>query len=120
MFKKKDQPKIVVSSKNQAGGITAHTVNLNSPPTREVSEEFAEGLIQELKSREGQFDGINICVNDGSNETWEFAKKIESVLKSAGYDPFVGRSQFFNPPKSDVDISFIDKTLILRINAQRT
>lgn len=119
MSKKQNEPKIVVNSKNQTGGITAHTVNLN-PPARKVSDKFAKDLVNEVKSKENQFDGINICVNDAANETWEFARKIESVLNNAGYEPFVAGSQFLNPPQKDVDISFIDTKLILRINAQRT
>ena len=71
-----------VKSKNQKGGITAHTVNLEKQD-RPLSNELKKSLLSALKAEKSTHLSIYCIANDPEAEN--FARKIITLLKSHDY-----------------------------------
>jgi len=93
-----------VTSHNQSGGITAHTVNLNHRIKRTMSDDFKAGLLRDLKrDRPVQVMGMN-----GNAESIAFANEIHSFLNVNGFhmmNDTATQHMFFDPPVYNVKIS---------------
>jgi len=81
---KDDKKSIVnITSHNQSGGITAHTVNLG-PQDRVLSDNAASQLDTELSKHPGK--KISVTSVLGDPEAFKFATQIMVYLKEQGYD----------------------------------
>lgn len=93
-----------VISHNQAGGITAHTVNVDRRITRTMNDEMKSGLLRGLtKDKPVAVMGMN-----GNTESMRFANEIHSFLQSNGYQMSAETAtwhMFFDPPVYTVKIS---------------
>lgn len=71
-----------VTSHNQSGGITAHTVNQFAPPDRKLTDrdkrEIAEMIPAGAK--------VRVSVSMGDAEAFSLGKEIEAHLVASGYD----------------------------------
>lgn len=99
---------IFITSHNQSGGITAHTVNIGSPP-RQLDPASAVQLEQNIPKDKP----VKVTAVMGDQEAFAFASQITSYLKSKGYSvdgvnqaiysqPVIG--QFINPSAGGYDI----------------
>lgn len=80
--------KFTITSHNQSGGITAHTVNV-APPTRQMNEELGS----ELKSRIPKDASLTINSVFGDSEALGFAHQVLSWCRVNGYSKVEGVSQ---------------------------
>jgi hypothetical protein len=74
-----------VSSHGQAGGVTAHTVNLGSPK-RSLSDPRSANLKQQILKEAPRNRRINISVIFGDPEAYAFAREIFDFMKGNGFD----------------------------------
>ena len=93
-----------VTSHDQSGGITAHTVNIDTDTQRTFTPELKSSLLQDLPNdRPVQVMGMN-----GDSESMNFATEIYDGLKAGGYT-MLGDSaishMFFNPPVFNIKIN---------------
>jgi hypothetical protein len=102
MFNKNQN--ISITSNNQSGGITAHTVNIGSI-RRQLDAASAQQLLQALPKNKT----VKVVAVMGDQEAFAFATQILAHLKANGYQvegvdqavysqPVVG--QFINPTAS--------------------
>jgi hypothetical protein len=75
-----DDQKIRVTSYNQSGGITAHTVNVG-PQARHLDADGQSQLRKNLPSGAS----VQIDAAMGDQESYQFASEIKAFLISAGY-----------------------------------
>ncbi|UZE51147.1 hypothetical protein ONR75_11320 [Rhodopseudomonas sp. P2A-2r] len=76
-----NRPTINVTSNYQTGGITAHTVHINSAPQRTMGAEHRNQLIREVP-REKE---VVIWATSGHEESHNFASEIFNFMKASGY-----------------------------------
>ena len=92
-----------VSSQNQSGGITAHTVHLDRRIRRSLGDELKSGLSKLPKDRP-----IAVMGQNGNTESMAFANDIHCFLAASGCDmttPSATWHMFFDPPVHTVNIS---------------
>ena len=93
-----------VTSREQSGGITAHTVNLDTKPRRTLTPETKATLLRDLSNdRPVRVMGMN-----GDSESMSFANEIYDGLKANNYtmlNESAMSHQFFNPPVFGFKIS---------------
>ncbi len=80
MFNNNHNHNISVTSNNQLGGITAHTVNIGSP-RRQLDAVSAQHLLQELPKNKP----VKVVAVMGDQEAFAFATQILGHLKLNGY-----------------------------------
>lgn len=106
MFNKNQN--ISITSNNQSGGITAHTVNIGST-RRQLDPASAQQLLQTLPKNKP----VKVVAVMGDQEAFAFATQILGHLKANGYQaegvdqavysqPMVG--QFINPITSGFEV----------------
>ncbi|MBB5766447.1 hypothetical protein [Xanthomonas euroxanthea] len=79
---------IFITSNNQAGGITAHTVNFG-PVARQMNTQLGQQLAKHLpKSAE-----ISVTAVLGDSEAFGFANQVLEWLRGAGYTNVDGVNQ---------------------------
>ena len=69
-----------VTSHNQSGGITAHTVNIG-PQQRTVTE----ALRQQIRTQVPRIKPITVIAVMGDGEALRFARELHDVLKAEGF-----------------------------------
>jgi hypothetical protein len=93
-----------VTSHNQSGGITAHTVNVDGRIRRSMSGEFKAGLLRDLsRDRPVHVMGLN-----ANTESMAFANWIHGFLQANGFQMLNDTAtchMFFEPPIFNVKIS---------------
>lgn len=108
MFNKNQNQNISITSNNQSGGITAHTVNIGSA-RRQLDAASAQQLLQALPKNKP----VKVVAVMGDQEAVAFATQILDHLKANGYQaegvdqavysqPVVG--QFINPTASGFEV----------------
>lgn len=108
MFNKNQNQNISITSNNQSGGITAHTVNIGSV-RRQLDAASAQQLLQALPKNKP----VKVIAVMGDQEAFAFATQILGHLKANGYQaegvdqavysqPVVG--QFINPTASGFEV----------------
>lgn len=75
-------PSINITSVNQSGGITAHTVNM-APQPRHLSETQRQKIVQLLKSAP-KIAPLAIAYGEADAEQKQFALEVIEVLREAG------------------------------------
>ncbi len=88
-----------VTSNNQSGGITAHTVNLG-PQARNMSDPWAARIKQQINDLPRD-KPITVLAVMGDGEAAEFAVQLHAYLKAAGFQMASGgiaQSIFSQPP----------------------
>jgi len=102
-----DDPKPIdqrVTSHHQVGGITAHTVNIDTRVRRTLHPDMKAGLLRDLpKDRPVMVFAIN-----GNGESMTFATQIHAFLKDNGYQMKTDAASwhmFFDPPVFNIKIS---------------
>ena len=104
MVDKKENEFHIVTSHNQSGGVTAHTVNIDTKTPRSLGAELKASLLRDLPNdRPVQVWGMN-----GNSESMNFATEIYDALKASGYtmvSDSVAWHMFFNPPVFNIKIS---------------
>ena len=91
-----------VSSVNQSGGITAHTVHIDRRVRRSLGDELKNGLLKLTKDR-----SILVLGQNGNTESMAFANEIHQFLTANGYEmttTSASEHMFFNPPVYTVNI----------------
>lgn len=99
-----EKENVFVTSHNQSGGITAHTVNVGSQ-ARHLNPDIASQLTQLVAKGKP----VNVVAVMGDQEAFQFASEIKACLESQGYsvsgvdqviysEPVVGQ---FVDPKGD-------------------
>lgn len=88
-----DDGKINITSINQQGGITAHTVNVGQP-SRHINDDVKNQLNNQLdKSRK-----VDVVVVLGDGEAFSFATEINKYLVASGYQTTgVSQAMFSGP-----------------------
>ena len=76
-----EKDNIFISSENQSGGITAHTVNVGSQ-ARTLTPQLASQLEMELSKHEGK--KIIVTAVMGDQEAFQFANQILEHLRANG------------------------------------
>ncbi|MGD0144633.1 MAG: hypothetical protein ABSC92_15890 [Rhizomicrobium sp.] len=105
----KTQPETVsVTSYNQSGGITAHTVNINRPPQRIMSDELKRQLLSDPKIPAGS--QIFVFLTGHGLEPRNFGKEIVEFLQSNGYRPQLLPNAFASLPPAPLTVRY-DKTV---------
>ena len=105
-----EKKNVFVTSYNQSGGITAHTVNVGAQP-RHFNAETAAQLTQMIQKGKP----VNVVAVMGDQEAFQFAAEIKAYLESQGYavsgvdqavylGPVVG--QFIYPKDGSYEIRF--------------
>lgn len=108
MFNKNQNQNISITSNNQSGGITAHTVNIGSA-RRQLDSASAQQLLQALPKNKP----VRVVAVMGDQEAFAFATQILGHLKANGYqaegvdqavysEPVVG--QFINSTASGFEV----------------
>lgn len=108
MFNKNQNQNISVTSHNQSGGITAHTVNIGAQPRQLTAASAAELEAQLPKAKP-----VSVAAIMGDQEAFSFATQILEYLRSKGYavtgvdqvvysGPVVG--QFVNPTNTGFEV----------------
>jgi hypothetical protein len=108
MFNKNQNQNISVTSHNQSGGITAHTVNVGTQP-RQLSAASAAQLEAQLPKGKP----VSVAAVMGDQEAFSFATQITEYLRSKGYavdgvsqvvysGPVVG--QFIKPTETGFEV----------------
>ena len=97
-----------VTSHDQSGGITAHTVNIDTKTQRRVTAELEASFLKDLPNdRPVRVFGMN-----GNSESMNFANEIYQVLESHGYT-MLGEcahpAMIFSPPIGIVKISEVNE-----------
>lgn len=77
-----DDKRINVTSFNQSGGITAHTVNIG-PPQRSLAQEA--GLRAQIFNEVPRDKPIQVFAIMGDSESYRFAAEIHAFLKANGF-----------------------------------
>ncbi len=77
-----------ITSINQMGGVTAHTVNLG-PKARKMTESLGAQIKEEIPTNAK----IKVTASLGDGEALGFANQILQWLKSNGYDDATGVNQ---------------------------
>lgn len=80
MFNKNQNQNISITSNNQSGGITAHTVNVGAQP-RQLTVAFAAQLEAQLPRGKP----VSVAAVMGDQEAFSFATQIVEHLRSRGY-----------------------------------
>jgi hypothetical protein len=93
-----------VTSHHQSGGITAHTVNIDTRIRRTLQAEMKANLLRDLPSdRPVVVFGMN-----GNTESMAFANEVYNFLKENVYqmkDRAASWHMFFEPPVFNIKIS---------------
>jgi hypothetical protein len=79
---------IFITSHNQMGGVTAHTVNLG-PQARQMNSQISDQLKQEIPLTAA----VKVVALLGDGEAFGFANQILQWLKSNGYNKAEGVDQ---------------------------
>src|ERR1043166_3771261 len=86
-----------VSSHNQSGGVTAHTVNIDRRIKRKMTDEMKSGLLRDLPNDKP----VAVMGMNGNTESMTFANEIHSFLSTNGYRMTTDTAtwhMFFDPP----------------------
>lgn len=108
MFNNNQTQNISITSNNQSGGITAHTVNIGFA-RRQLDAASAQQLLQQLPRQKP----VKVVAVMGDQEAFAFATQILDHLKANGYQadgvdqavysqPVVG--QFIKPTASGFEV----------------
>jgi hypothetical protein len=93
-----------VTSYNQSGGITAHTVNVDRRIKRTMTDDFRAGLLRGLpRDKPIQVMGMN-----GNTESMAFANEIHHFLQANNFQMLNDAATwhvFFDPPVFTVNIN---------------
>ena len=90
-----------ITSINQTGGITAHTVNLG-PTARQMSDQLGQQLKQHIPTDKK----VTVTAVLGDGEAFGFANQILQWMKSNGYRDVAGVDQsVFTQPVSGQNIN---------------
>ena len=93
-----------VTSHNQSGGITAHTVNLDRRIKRTMTDDLKSGLLRDMpRDKPVQVMGMN-----GNTESMAFADEIHQLLRTHGFrmaNDAATWHMFFDPPIFNIKIS---------------
>ena len=84
----KDKGNIFVTSHNQMGGVTAHTVNFG-PTARSMNDQLGTQLQQNIPATAK----VTVTAVHGDGEAFGFANQVLSWLKSNGYNNVDGVDQ---------------------------
>lgn len=100
MSQDKPSPSVSITSHNQQGGITAHTVTI-APPARDLNSPWGEPLKQQILTALPRDKEINITSLLGDAESVELATQIHSFMQANGFKVPSGISQsvFSGPVK---------------------
>jgi hypothetical protein len=93
-----------VTSYHQSGGITAHTVNVDTRAKRTLQPDMKAGLLRDLPNDRPVF----VLGMSGNVESMAFANEIYGFLKENGYQmksDAASWHMFFNPPVFNIKIS---------------
>jgi hypothetical protein len=93
-----------VTSNNQSGGITAHTVNVDRRIKRTMTDEMKAGLLRELPRDKP----IQVMGMSGNTESMKFADESHRFLQFNGFQMMNDAAtwhMFFNPPVFTVNIT---------------
>lgn len=110
---------IFITSHNQSGGITAHTVNVGRPP-REIDTTF----IHEINKYIPEGSIVNVNAVAGDQEAFSFAENILTWLRSKGYrntanDHGVDQA-FYNRPMGPLNLAKIaDNEFLLTVGSRQ-
>lgn len=94
-----------ITSNNQTGGITAHTVNVDRRMRRSLTDDLKSGLLDGLSKDRRP---IAVMGLNGNTESMAFANEIRSFLKSHGHVMTTDTAMphmFFDPPVFTVKVS---------------
>ena len=83
-----DKKNIFITSHNQMGGVTAHTVNFG-PQARQMNSQLGEQLKQNIPSSAT----VRVVAVLGDGEAFGFANQVLQWLKSNGYNKTEGVDQ---------------------------
>lgn len=83
-----NEKNIFITSNNQSGGITAHTVNFG-PTARMMNHQLGSQIQQHIPTS----SKVNVVAVLGDGEAFGFANQILSWLKTNGYPNAVGVDQ---------------------------
>jgi hypothetical protein len=83
---------IFITSNNQTGGITAHTVNNFAPPARKMDEATGKHFLSIMPKTAT----VNVYAAGGDSEANLFANQILQWLQTNGYSLAWGIGQRFN------------------------
>ena len=83
-----DKPNIFVTSHNQMGGVTAHTVNFG-PTARSMNEQLGAQLKQQVPT----IAKVTVTAVLGDGEAFGFANQVLAWLKGNGYSNVDGVNQ---------------------------
>lgn len=108
MFNKNQTKNISITSNNQSGGITAHTVNIGTT-RRQLDAASAQQLLKALPKNKP----VKVVAVMGDQEAFAYATQILAHLNANGYlaegvdqavcsQPVVG--QFINPTASGFEV----------------
>lgn len=93
-----------VTSYYQSGGITAHTVNVDTRAKRALQADMKAALLRDLPNDRP----VLVLGMNGNAESTAFAQEIYGFLKGHGYE-MKGEApswhMFFDPPVFDIKIS---------------
>ena len=93
--------KVNITSFNQTGGITAHTVNLG-PTARQMNEQLGQQLKQHIPTDKR----VTVVAALGDAEAFGFANQIFQWMKSNGYRDVCGVDQaVFSQPVTGQNIN---------------
>ena len=84
----KDEPMINITSHNQSGGITAHTVHIGKPQYELTDEDIAAVL--KATPRDRPVEVLSV----GSNRAHEMGRRLVEALRGAGHG--LGRIREFS------------------------
>ena len=108
MFNKNQNQNVSITSNNQSGGVTAHTVNIGATP-RQLNAASAQQLLQGLPRDKP----VTVVAVMGDQEAFSFASQILNHLRANGYtvsgvDQAVYsqpmRGQFINPTATGFEV----------------
>lgn len=89
-----DDRNIFITSNNQMGGVTAHTVNVGAP-ARTMNEELGNQLKQKIPTSAS----VTVSASMNDSESFEFANQVLTWLKGNGYDNVHGvNGKMWMPP----------------------
>lgn len=89
-----------VTSHNQTGGITAHTVNMG-PPRRDISAPMCVPLKEQIRREIPRDKPITVVAVMGDGEAAEFALQLHGYLKAQGYtmaEAGISQAMYSTPP----------------------
>lgn len=89
-----------ISSHNQSGGITAHTVNM-APPRRDIDAPMSAPLKDQIRREVPKDQPITVVAVMGDGEASEFALQLHGYLRAQGYtmaEDGISQGMYSPPP----------------------